>query len=200
MGDGMMVLFPDGAAAAINAAEAAQLAITGLNRAPELADDPIILRASIEYGQVILGTVGHKDRFDTTVIADPVNVAARLQEWCRTLSIDVLATEGCQPDEQQRPYARCLGNFSIRGRNQPVAMYEQCIQLCRDTDETRKSELFDRVECRNRGEWLDAIEPLRLYLKARPDDKVAQWLLTDTADALKSDRRCQTKQCSLSLR
>ena len=51
----------------------------------------------------------------------------------------------------------------------------------------KTSELFTLViQCQNKGERLDAIEPLRLYLNAALDDKVAQWLLTAT---LTADRR-----------
>jgi class 3 adenylate cyclase len=61
-----------------------QRVVTELNQSPDLRDNPVVVRCSMDHGVVMLGTVGHAGRFDTTVISDVANLAARLQGWCRT--------------------------------------------------------------------------------------------------------------------
>ena len=194
MGDGMMVLFPGGPSDAINAAEGVQRAVAALNEAQSLQDDPIVLRSSMEFGQVILGTVGHEDRFDTTVIADPVNVASRLQSWCRTLRVSVLSTGGCQPDTPAA-FTRCLGWFDIRGRAHPVALYEHYGSDPADTraqKEALRSEFEHAVRCRKLGRWIESVGHLQRCIEACPTDTAAQWLLTDSAVALQEKRPVPT--------
>ena len=188
MGDGIMVLFPGGANAALDAAEAVQRALEVFNEAEDLQADPIVMRSSLEFGQVILGTVGHENRFDTTVIADPVNVASRLQGWCRTLGVNVLSTADCQP-EGPRQYRRHLGAFPIRGRQQPVDLYEHFGASSVRDERLATLEWFEAaVAHRAKGDWLDAIGALRNSLASHAKDPVARWMLSDTATALQEGR------------
>lgn len=184
MGDGIMVLFPEGAAAALDAAEAVQTTLEALNTAPDLREDPIVMRSTLEQGRVILGTVGHENRFDTTVIADAVNVASRLQGWSRTLGVPVLATEACQ-SAAPRPYRRALGSHALRGRQQPVALFEHfAAHPLREAREAARPHFEHGVSLREAGDLLGAIGAFRSSLAAHPEDPAARWLLHDAAAAL----------------
>lgn len=186
MGDGIMVLFPQGAAAALDAAEAVQKTLEELNRDPDLCDDPIVLQSTLEHGRVILGTVGHANRFDTTVIADAVNVASRLQGWSRALGVPVLATAACQ-SEEPRLHRRALGSFPLRGRKQPVELFEHfgCHPL-REAREAARPYFEVGVSRREAGDLLGAIGAFRESLAHHPEDPAARWLLHDAAAALQT--------------
>jgi class 3 adenylate cyclase/CheY-like chemotaxis protein len=183
MGDGVMILFPGGPADAVAAAVGIQRALRELNRDDDLRERPIVVRASIEHGSVILGTVGHAGRFDTTVISDVANVAARLQGWCRTLDVNILVSDRCRRGLKGHP-ARELGSFDVRGRREPVVAWEVYEA---DADATRAAKdriaaVFDgAVAHRRHGRWLDAIGELRLVLESCPSDGAAKWMLADCA-------------------
>jgi class 3 adenylate cyclase/CheY-like chemotaxis protein len=187
MGDGVMVLFPGGPSDAVAAAVGIQHALRELNRAEDLRDCPVVVRASIEHGAVILGTVGHAGRFDTTVISDVANVAARLQGWCRTLDVNILVSDRCRAGLQGHP-ARELGAFKIRGRREPVVaweVYEADAETLRDAKQ-RSSGAFDAaLTHRRHGRWLDAIGELRTVLDACPSDAPARWMLAECAQRLR---------------
>jgi class 3 adenylate cyclase len=184
MGDGIMVLFPGGPEQAIDAAEAVQQAIAELNTDPELLHDPITMRATLEFGQVILGTVGHVKRFDTTVIADPVNVASRLQGWSRKLGVPVLATADCQPADD-RTYRRFLGAYPIRGRRQPANLYEHFgAHPNRDEREAARDNFEEGVRLFAQKDLLGAVGAFRASLAQHPEDPVARWLLREVATEL----------------
>lgn len=186
MGDGVMVLFPDGPAAAVAAAVAIQHAMAALNAQPELAARPVVLRSSMEFGPVILGTVGHAGRFDTTVVADVVNVAARLQGWCRALGTPVLVTDRCQAGVAG-VLARELGPLDLRGRAAPVICFEV---FEADPEPLRRQKVAaldafaSAVEHRRHGRWLESVGALRDALDRSPDDAVARWMLADSAQRL----------------
>lgn len=187
MGDGVMVLFPTGAEAALAAAIDVQTAISELNKDFDLKRDPVVMRCTVDVGPVILGTVGHPNRFDTTVISDVTNVAARLQEWARTLDVHILATETCFP-KNNHVKSRQVGHLQIRGRRDTVVVRE----VFRADDmrqEQLESECFQSfrsaVAHRTHGRWLAAIASLGEVLEHCPDDTVCKWMLSECAAELR---------------
>ena len=46
----------------------------------------------VHYGEVIHGDVGNEKRLELTLIGDTVNVASRVEGYCRVLDVPVLVT------------------------------------------------------------------------------------------------------------
>jgi len=78
----------------------------------------------VSAGPVVAGNVGAAERFEYTVIGDPVNEAARLTELAKATSGRVLASaralEWAAPDERER--WRREGTTTLRGRNLPTEL------------------------------------------------------------------------------
>ena len=117
LGDGLMAVFPDSPAHAVRAA----LEIRG--RAHELG---VGVGIGIHAGPVTLGLVGADGRIESTVVADSVNIASRVERLTRRFDVDVLVTADVHsrlPPELLRD-SRPLGALFVKGKQRPVAIHE----------------------------------------------------------------------------
>jgi adenylate cyclase len=78
----------------------------------------------VSAGTVVAGNVGTKDRYEYTVIGDPVNEAARLTELAKKHEGRVLASKAALdragPDERER--WEIVGEEVLRGRGEPTPL------------------------------------------------------------------------------
>jgi adenylate cyclase len=112
--------FVDHAARALRTARTLRAAIDGLARAHPGLDAGI----GVSSGTVIAGNVGALDRYEYTVIGDPVNEAARLTEIAKERRERVVASAsaiGAAPDERRRWKQAEL--ILLRGRSQPTQTF-----------------------------------------------------------------------------
>ncbi len=118
LGDGVMAVFgaplpdPDHATRALAAARAVVAAV-GADR----------VGVGLASGPVVSGTVGRGRRLEYAAIGDTTNVAARVQALTRELERPILLTETTaarllDPEEVER-----LGEFRLRGREEPVVVF-----------------------------------------------------------------------------
>lgn len=78
----------------------------------------------VSAGPAVAGNVGAEDRFEYTVIGDPVNEAARLTEEAKKVDGRVIAAmravDAASP--QEAAHWAPLGEVTLRGRNQPTLL------------------------------------------------------------------------------
>jgi adenylate cyclase len=77
----------------------------------------------IETGSAIVGDVGIRSKLDYTAHGDAVNMAARLEACNKELGSAICVG----PEAAARcavPLLRPLGRLSVRGRGEPVAVFE----------------------------------------------------------------------------
>jgi len=79
----------------------------------------------INSGPVMVGTVGGGGRLEFTVIGDPVNVAARVEEATRDTGDTILLTESTRAllGEGWRARLEERGSMPLRGKSEPIALY-----------------------------------------------------------------------------
>lgn len=127
MGDGVMAFWgapmdqPDHAEHAIAAVKAL---------AKELLTDEdtdIRLRIGVHTGKVVVGNFGSSSRMNYTVIGDAVNIAARLQEYGKTVDsgakVIVLASAETMSRLPAGTSATSIGSISLRGRDEATDVF-----------------------------------------------------------------------------
>lgn len=79
----------------------------------------------VSHGQVFAGFVGGMQRFEYTVLGDPVNEAARLADRAKTVPGRVLCSQPArtEADTVERGRWRPAGTETLRGRATPTVMF-----------------------------------------------------------------------------
>jgi adenylate cyclase len=123
LGDGVLAVFgapealPDHADRAVQAARDIQAAVA-TTFAGELR-----IGIGINTGPVIAGTIGGGGKLEYTVIGDPVNVAARVEELTKTTHDGVLLTDTTKAALRQPVELHDRGEFDIRGKTRRVRLH-----------------------------------------------------------------------------
>ena len=124
MGDALMAIFnaphpqPDHALRAARAALAMQQAVGEL---PEAGTRPHF-RVGLNSGPALVGNIGGAEMRNFAAIGDTTNVAARLQTYAAEGSVVIGASTYDHIREQA--VVRPLGSPGLKGKSQPVAVYE----------------------------------------------------------------------------
>ena len=127
IGDAIMGLFPTSADDALKAAIDLQREVRLLNR--KLAEESLpqlTIGVGLHTGDLILGTIGGRNRMETTVIADAVNVASRLEGATKTFGCGILLSKEARDAlaEPARFMLRYLGTLQVKGRTDKLSIYE----------------------------------------------------------------------------
>jgi adenylate cyclase len=112
---------PDHALHAAQAAREMHLAIAEMNRAASAP--PIAIGIGINTGECIVGNMGSERRFDYTAVGDAVNIAARLQELCKTFNVGIVLGEATASELEGRMATQPLGQVPLAGRQGALAVY-----------------------------------------------------------------------------
>jgi adenylate cyclase len=130
-GDSLLAVFgsplnptPDHAERGVRAALQMRVALAEFNVEQVASEMPELkVGFGLATGELVAGNIGSSRKREYTVIGDPVNLAARLQELTSELGADVLmnATTARRASEVAR--FRSLGMIEIRGRAEPVEVF-----------------------------------------------------------------------------
>jgi class 3 adenylate cyclase len=111
---------------ALRTAEAMLASLAKLNeKIVEMGHAPLQIGIGLHWGDVIVGSIGSKNRLQHTIIGDAVNTAARLESKCKELHAVVVASKSLIEQTQSVDFAALIhhGAISIRGLAQPVEVY-----------------------------------------------------------------------------
>jgi class 3 adenylate cyclase len=126
IGDGLLASFnlplanDDHAAAAVAAAVDIDRLVSSRTFAGGVAFGT---RIGVNTGPVIGGTIGAGERLSYTLLGDPVNTAARLQELNKAHGTRILVSDATRQACAARFAFRSIGTVSVRGRAEPMAIY-----------------------------------------------------------------------------
>ncbi|MGO9134204.1 MAG: CHASE2 domain-containing protein [Methylovirgula sp.] len=129
IGDGLMAFWnapldvPQHASRACRAALAMQKSMTRLNTdlaAAATANgepyQPVAIGIGINLGQVFVGNMGAEQRFDYSIVGDPVNVAARLEAATKEFDVPILVSKAVADAAAKDFLFLPLGEIDLKGR------------------------------------------------------------------------------------
>ena len=183
IGDAIMAFWnaptpiPDHADRALRCAILMQRNMESLNRR-WIGEDPeaetMAVRIGLNTGEVVVGNVGGKNRFDYSAIGDAVNLGARLEPANKSYGTLVMASENTVNAANRESFRlRVLDFMTVKGKVKPVTVYEVLemagVELPPDKEEAIAH--FEAGMRAYRGrDWQLAREYFSAALAACPDD------------------------------
>jgi class 3 adenylate cyclase len=144
LGDAIMAIFPGSPQDGLQAAVAMQQALTKYNEQRKAKGRQVIrMGIGLHTGSLAMGIIGDEKRMDAATIADSVNTAARIEGLTKHYGVSILLSEdslgkldpdshrdgngkseGGEITEQSIFNLRYLGKVQVKGRREPVGIYE----------------------------------------------------------------------------
>jgi len=126
-GDGVMALFPGTPDDAVTAAIAMHTAVSEYNKEREKEGfPPISIGVGLHIGDLMLGIIGSVDRMQGAVVADAVNLAARLEGLTRIYGSSISLSEMTMSllEEPDKYKHRFVDKVTVKGKKEPVSVHE----------------------------------------------------------------------------
>ncbi len=122
IGDAVMAFW--GAPLAIED-HAAQATLAALEIQESLSSFPQFkTRIGIHTGKAVIGNIGSELRFNYTAIGDSVNLASRLEGLNKRFGTRIIISQTTYEEAREKIEARMIGKARVKGRSQPIQLYE----------------------------------------------------------------------------
>jgi adenylate cyclase len=132
----------------------------------------ISMRVGLHTGDAIVGNLGSERLFDYTVVGDTVNLASRLESANKYFSTRIMISEFTLHEAGDGFVVRELGLIAVKGKQQPVRIYELL-----GLRETATAELLQWAEAYGRAmelfyakEWQAARDLFEGFLRENSQD------------------------------
>ncbi|NER21246.1 MAG: response regulator [Symploca sp. SIO1C2] len=193
IGDAVMALFPHTADDALQAAIAMQKQVSFYNwERQQQGDRTITIGIGLHTGSLMLGTIGESERMESTVIADAVNLASRLESLTKTYGASILISGDTlmSLSEMSNYYYRFLGRMQVKGKNILVSVFEVL-----DTEPTQLQELKwqtktnfeEAIVLYHQDKFNLALKIFQEVLEINHQDKAAQFYIKRCQQLLESE-------------
>ena len=179
IGDAVMALFPtfpdDGVRAAIDMQQ--EVNVYNQQR-QETGLPPISIGIGLHVGNLMLGTIGERERMESTVIADAVNLASRLEGLTKVYGAGILVSETIisrLSDREQYKY-RFVDRVTVKGKTTAVSVFEIYDTETEETIELKQqtAEVFQEgLDFYYQQKFVLAQKIFQNILQINPEDKVA---------------------------
>ena len=125
IGDAIMALFPQKSSSAVLAAIEMHRQVQRFNR-ERGSCEPISIGIGLHTGSLMLGIVGEKQRMQSTVISDDVNLASRMEELTKIYQASIVMSSQTLRylDSPHQYQFRFLDRVRVKGKQAPVAVFE----------------------------------------------------------------------------
>ena len=144
---------------------------------------PIDIGIGINFGSLVLGTVGSSNRLSTTVIGNTVSLAARLETLTAFYKSGILISDHVVKALKTLTETgmREIGSVQVKGKKEAVGIFEvyetDRVDIA-ELKEKTKSLLMQGIIQFKIGEFITAIELFQEMLSIYPEDIVAKTYLS----------------------
>lgn len=190
IGDAIVALFPDSATNAVQAALAMQREVVSYNQHRKLqGETPITIGIGLHTGNLMLGTIGESERMETTVIADAVNLASRLEGLTKLYGVGILVSDRTLSEiENLQNYSyRFLDRVRVRGKSELISVYEmysEDLDLCEQLKAKTKTAFEQAAIAYHFQDYSKALHEFQQILAINPQDRATMLYI----------KRCQQYQ------
>lgn len=178
MGDAIMAVFGAPLDQPDHALRACRTALGMMTELRQLKDKwaregrPVFdIGIGINSGDMVVGNMGSEMRFDYTVMGDMVNLGSRLEGINKEYGTGIIISEFTYEMVQKEMCCRELDAVRVKGKNQPVKIFELLGEKKHEADFKDWTDDFARALALYRaGKWDDAIAAFDKTFTARPGD------------------------------
>ena len=179
MGDGMMVVFPNGADDAVAAGIGKLEQVREYNQyRQKVGYQPIKIGIGIHLGYIMVGIVGAANRMQSDALSDTINLTARLEGLTKFYGVSLLISgqvleKLSHPDLYQ---IRFIDRAIVKGKNEPISVYEVLdaeIEEVRNLKLQTQPDFQQGIEYYRRGEFGQAKKYFERVVAVNSEDKTA---------------------------
>lgn len=153
---GAPVEIPDHAELACKCALDMKTRLEKLNEKWNTGDAAVKMRIGINTGDVVVGNIGGKKRFDYTVMGDNVNLASRLEGANKIYHTSIMISESTYNKIKSKFFTRELDTIKVKGKKNITRVYELVGFKLNDMDSVFK-EFTEGIKLYKEGKFNDSI-------------------------------------------
>ena len=187
-----MALFPNNADHALQAAIAMHKKVSLYNlERQQRGDGAIAIGVGLHTGSLMLGTIGESERMESTVIADAVNLASRLESLTKTYGASIVISGDTLMGlaEAINYHYRFLGRVQIKGKNKLVSVFEVLDAETNTMQELKwqtKTKFEEAIILYHQHKFDLATKIFQEVIQLNSQDKAAQFYIRQCQQLLKS--------------
>jgi len=140
---------------------------------------PMPTRIGLSSGPAVVGNIGSARRAEYTVIGDAINLGQRLEAANKPLGTSILISSVTYRLAKDGIAVRDVGLIQVRGREEPVRVYELIDKTEAVSDDLRVfvRRFEEALQLFAQRKWDDAETILKELLKVKPDDGPTRFYL-----------------------
>ncbi len=191
IGDGILALFDidesyehNAATNAVLAAIKMQQSLVAFNKNQSASiPNPTEMGIGIHCGDVLMGTVGMTEHYESTVLGENVNIAARIEQLTKVVGTDIIISEATlsKIDPAINFKYRPLGFVTVKGINVPISIFEvyehnsEKVQKQKDATNSALEEAFHELKDKN---YQVGLQLLKQIHATYPEDLIVKRIYT----------------------
>ena len=191
IGDAIMALFPKTPDDAVSAGIAMHKTLEEYNKEQKKEGKiPVKIGVGINLGNLMLGIIGEKERFEGTVISDAVNLASRLEGLTKHYGAGIIVSEEVLNKTKNKDVYtyRFLDYVQVKGKKAPVSLYEILDGLDEPSKKLKSESTPLYEEAFNlylKKDFKKASSLFKKVLDKNPDDLAAKMFISRIVNLMK---------------